>query len=456
MRPRIAVFGLLMILLGAAVVAIAQPPLPSGTLPSVPAQPPLAPPASSPPLVAVPAAVTGKQPEVTSFQVSAGESVLSRFENLASFPTQTQTAVRSVLLAANWLTRMNQSNGRFIYGFNPALRQPLSRDHDLHQARAALAMAQLSKFSGDEKQSAIASQAILTLLASTRLDASDAACRVPVHSSLVCNRVGFAATLALAIYSLPGADAKLLTQAEQLTEFLHKQCRSDGSVHYTDGTIDNSIEADPAGVNEFPGLALHAIAASNRYRQMPWKQESVQAGLAYYQAILENRPNPLLAASLTPAAADLYLQSRIAAMAAKVFELNDMVCRFQIPGNDARLPQCMGGFRTVVNGQQTDVPSGPETGIFLQSLSLARQVARLAGDLDRHAKFRGASLDALHYLSELQFVETNTRHYENSFRANMLIGSFHLSPTDGTIRIDATATAISGILQLLSVAVERD
>ena len=76
-------------------------------------------------------------------------------------------------------------------------------------------------------------------MAATKIDPADANCRVPVHSSLTCNRVGFAATVALAIYELPAADAKLIAEAEKLCEFLHKQCKPDGSVHYTDSASDD-------------------------------------------------------------------------------------------------------------------------------------------------------------------------------------------------------------------------
>ena len=67
----------------------------------------------------------------------------------------------------------------------PARLQPVTAatdpgDHDLTQARAALALAQCAKFSGDEKQAAMASQAILTLLAATKIDPADPNCRIPI------------------------------------------------------------------------------------------------------------------------------------------------------------------------------------------------------------------------------------------------------------------------------------
>ena len=141
------------------------------------------------------------------------------------------------------MTRMNQASGRFMYGYNPALRQPILGDSDVKQARAALALAQAARFCGDEKQAAIASQAILTLLAATKIDPTDPNCRVPIQASAFCNRVGFAAVLALAIYELPSADTKLVVEAERLCGFLRKQCRPDGSIHYTDSPTDDPVQA---------------------------------------------------------------------------------------------------------------------------------------------------------------------------------------------------------------------
>jgi hypothetical protein len=386
---------------------------------------------------------------------AAAETPLNRFDPLTAFPAQTQNAVRSVLLGADWMTKQNQPQGRFLFGYNPALREPLMGDHDLKQARGALALAQAAKFSGDEKAGTIASQAILTLLASSRIDPTDKNCRVPVHSSLICNRVGFAAILALAIYELPSADAKLIDEAERLCVFLQKQCKPDGSVHYTDGSTDVPTQIDLEGVNEYPGAALHAIMASNRVKPAAWKTEAAKKGMEYYRSVFRAKPNPLLAATMTPACAELYLQTKLAEAATTVFEMNDWVCGLQIPGNDPRTPQWAGGFRAVHDGRQTERAPGPETGLIVQSLSYACELTRQTPDLERYARYKVAAVDATQFLTGLQYLEVNTRHFETTFRVNMLIGGFHLSPTDGNLRIDATATAVSGLIRFLGSGAEK-
>ncbi len=447
MRQRFLLMGLFFITTGLAVVAVAQSPV---------AVPTITPPA---PVNSAPAALPkadGNPPRLlgTNSAKAPQTTPLMAFERLSAFPQQTQDAVRAVLLGAKWMTRMNQVQGRFLFGYNPSLRQSLGGDHDLKQAQAAFALAKAAKFSGDEEQVVVASQAILAMLAATRIEPSDPTCRVPVHSPLVCNRVGFAATVALAIYELPGADPKLVDEAERLCEFLHKQCRSDGSVDYVGGGAD-ATKVDPAGVNEHPAVALHAILAGNRVRPAAWKIEVAKKGLEHYRGIFRAKPHPAMVGSLTPAAVELALQTKASEASAIVFEMNDWLCNLQIPGNDPRNPQWAGGFRPVVDGQQTDSPPGPETGVYVQSLALACKLTRLTPDLDRYTRYKAATTDAVRFLTGLQYLDMNTGHFELTFRAQMLMGGFHLSPVDGNLRIDATALAVSGLVEFLGSGAEK-
>jgi hypothetical protein len=358
-----------------------------------------------------------------------------------------------VLLGATWMTKMHQPHGRFVFGYVPALRQPLAGDHELKQAQGALAMAQAAKFAGDDKQAAIASQTVLALLASTRPAPNDPTCRVPVAASFVCNRIGSAATLALAIYELPKPDERLIDEAERLCEFVRRHVLADGSVHYTDGPNDVPTQIDPAGVNEYPGYALQALAASNRVRPAEWKKDAVKRGIAYYRNVFRAKPHPTLAATVTPAAAELYAQTKLSELAAAVFEMNDWLCKLQITTTDPRTPQWSGGFRAP--GQTGTDPLGTgDTALIVESLACAHKLARLAGDRICEDRYRPAVTDAAQFLCALQFLESNTRHFENSFRTSTLIGAFHLSPSDGNLRIDATACAISALIRYLSCGAE--
>lgn len=372
------------------------------------------------------------------------EAPLAGFEPLAAFPPTTQSAVRSVLLGSNWLARMNQPQGRFRYGYRPALRRPMDGDDDLAQAQAALALARAARFAGDERTAAVAGHAVLALLTATKPDPADPAVRVPVHPSPLCNKVGFASLLALAIYELPGADPKLVAEADRLCGFLKSRLRPDGSVQYTDGT-DEPTTTDPDGVTSYPGYALQAVAASHRVRPDGWKAAAVGKGVTYYRAYFKSRPQPLLAATVLPAAADVK-------SAEAVFELADALVGMQHAAAATRNPLWVGGFGRA-GGQ---APTTADAGVCLQGLAAAYPLARAAADAPRAARYQQAIQDAAGFVGGVQYLETNTRHFEDTFRANALIGGFHLSPADGDLRIDAAAAGLSGLVRFLTSGAERN
>src|SRR5713226_5703185 len=140
---------------------------------------------------------------------------------------------------ADWLARANRSDGRFVYGYLPALKTNLEGDHYLRQAGAAVALAREARFTGNERHAAVARQAILTLLLETSVDAQDNRLRHTTLPSTVVNRLASAGLLVLAINELPSPGEDLLQQSEQLCAFISRQQRADGSLSY--------LDVDPAG-----------------------------------------------------------------------------------------------------------------------------------------------------------------------------------------------------------------
>lgn len=404
------------LLLALAAVAAAQPPTPPQPLPTGPAPAPVV------------------------------EAPISKYDPLTLYPMPTQQAVRSVATGANWLVRMNQAQGRFLHGYRPSVRQAMEGGDELRQAFGALALAQAAKFTGDDRTAAVAGQSILTLLASTRLDPADPTCRIPTSTG--CNRVGFAAVLSLAVYALPGADDRLLAEADRLCHFLRKQCRTDGSIQYADGP-------DPAGANEHPGYALTAIVANYMARPDPAKADVAAKAMAFYRTAFRTAPHPMLAATLLPAFAEIRLQINHAEAGTAALELADWLCGVQYPTAFPRNPTWSGGFRGVVNGQPADTEPSCDSAACLAALGWAYQVTARNADLPRAERYRQAAQDAALFVTALQYDEPNTRHFENTFRANVLIGGFHLSPSDGDLRVDAAGRCVSGLLRYLASGADR-
>ena len=368
---------------------------------------------------------------------------IARFQDLKSFPPETVAAVYSMRAGADWLWRMNQPNGRFFPGVIPALKIATPDDPDFRQACAALALARAAKFTGDERFATRAAQAVLVLLTLTKPDPQDATCRVPTAPSDKCNRVGFAAPVALAAYELP--DAKMHAEAECLCNFLRKQLRADGSVHYADADTDVPTKLDPDGVNVYPGLALEAIAVSHRAKPEAWKKDAVAKAAAYYRTWFQSSPTPAMAGTMLPAFAAGAGEAKDDPVKSAAFEMADWLCEKQYTPATAAHRGWIGGFSKTGTGE----PAW-DSATCAGGLAAAVKLTRAAGDVTRYATYRRATVDALTFARGLQFTDDSADHFEKGFRTKFLLGGVHLSPTDGTARIDATAAAVAANLAYLS------
>ncbi len=319
-------------------------------------------------------------------------------------------------------------------------------DTDLRQAYGALALAQAAKFTGDDRAAAVARQAVLALLASAPLDPADPNTRVPAPTLASGNRVGFAAVLALAICDIPDADAQLLAEAERLRGFLRKACRADGSVEYAGRDRPRGGERIPrAGAGrdhdqpQGPARAVEARSGVEGPHLLPRRLPQGSAPAARGHTHTGPRRFP----------------TRRPKVAGTVFELNDWLCGQQYAAAFPRNPTWAGGFRGVANGQPADTEPTCDSAACLASLGWAYAVTAPNADVARAERYRQAVQDAALFVTALQYDEPNTRHFENTFRANVVIGGFHLSPSDGDLRVDAAGRCVSGLLRYLGCGADR-
>ena len=441
MRARLSIVSLTgILLLGSGIVAaLGQPPapLPPSVTPTVPAF--------------LPPSVTGRPGgAITPVAATKAAVPIERFEkNLRAFPPETVACLHSTRAAAAWLTRRNQSDGRFLGGLNPGLARPLEGLDDLNQAYACWGVCRAAKFTGDEKLGACASQAVLALLTLTKADPNDANCRVPIAESARCNRVGLASILLLCIHDLPSPDAKLVAEGEKLAAFLKKQLRTDGSVQYADGA-EPATKTDPDGVNTYPGLCFQALLASDRAKPEQWKRDALIAGMKHYREWFKAHPSPMLAGSMLPAACEQYLRTKTAGVADFACEMADHLCACQHLAGEARELRTVGGFR--IPGQ---TEPGSSCAAFAEALACATTLAAQVPDATRHAKYRTACIAALGFARGLQFTEESTLHFEKSFRAEFLLGGVCTSHTNGNIRADQTAMLACAQIRFLESGAEK-
>lgn len=414
-------------LLGLAGLVSAQIPTP---------MPPTAPQTLPPSITGQPGNGTNVRPTGAAVPQQPAAAPIMRFaENLTNFPPETVQSVYGLRAGADWLFRMNQANGRFFYGLNPAIPRALDGDHDIRQGLACVALAEAARFTRDNRFTARATQSALALLAQVKQD--------PITATDKANRCGLQATVALALYALPEADPKLIDEGEKLVQALRSRIDKSGLLRIT----DDGVKPDAEMAAHVPGLVLQAIAQSHQLRPESGKEETILLAGQVYRNALKQQPNTLVAASLLPALCEIAQTKKDPGLVAMIFELADSVADLQFGRADTPPVGWFGGFKVAPNSLAE--PSA-DSGTMLQGLAAALKLTRQVPDLNRYTRYRGAIVEGLNFCRNLQYSEENTGHFEKAYRQQMLLGGVRTSPTEGTLRIDATAQVVLAYLQFLN------
>jgi hypothetical protein len=91
----------------------------------------------------------------------------------SKMPETAQPIFFSAHRAMEWLKRTLKRDGRFVFGFQPALCVQLDGDNFSSQAGATFALARAARYFRDEPGTVKARQALLTLKMETMLDPED-------------------------------------------------------------------------------------------------------------------------------------------------------------------------------------------------------------------------------------------------------------------------------------------
>lgn len=345
---------------------------------------------------------------------------------------------------AQWLAHMNEDNGRFIHGVLPALDRALDGDDYLHQLEATVALARAARFLNNKSYAATATQAVLRFLDDTITDSADGKLRCG-GPAVDADHVAAAGLLVSAINELPMPQDDILDKAEQLCRFIASRQQENGALRCGNGNLTDNEAVDNGCSCSGPGQALCGLMAGQRRRPAQWKLDVVHKALGYYHARWRLHRNAELAASQTPAYAEAFMATRSKDYADAVFDMNDWLCTLQHSQLDPRHQQWWGGFKCSID--EADAPTVHGC-YYAQSLAAACRVARQLGDAQHYDRQYRPALELWgSYVARLQYVEANTQHFDPTYRRRRLLGGFHASTEDGTLRIDFTAQAVCALIE---------
>jgi hypothetical protein len=314
-----------------------------------------------------------------------------------------------------------------------------------------VALARAARYLNNKDFAAIATQAVLRFLDDTVVDSERGQrCAGPTVNA---DHLAAAGLLVSAINELPLPQADVLDKSEQLCRFIVSCQEKSGGLRCGNGTANSKGEFDYGVDGCAAGQALCGLMASQRHRPDESKTKVVHNALGFYYAWWKGHRNAELAASQSPAYAEAFLISKSQDFADAVFDMNDWLCSLQYSQLDPRHQEWWGGFRA--SSDDAGVPH-VHGSAYAVALAAGCRVARQVGDAQRFDKQYRPALELWRtYVARLQYLEANTQHFDPAYRRKHLLGGFHASTEDGTLRIDFTAQAVGALLQYLDGVVAR-
>jgi hypothetical protein len=394
----------------------------------------------------VPVSGTAKAERVAPTLKASG---LDRYRDLNKLPASTQSIVVAYQRSGSFLLRWNQSHGRFLPGWIPSLNAPLESDSILAQTIAAWSLSEMARFTQDETSQIKAQQTILSLLSATQFDKVTQQ-RMPVQHSVISNRVASAAYLMLAIYALPAPDQTRLAQAEELAQFIRSRLKTDGSIQLNDAANEDSVDQP-----QYSGVAMYAMAVSQRQRPAEWKSQALGKILNIERGKFREDPHPGRAAWLIATTAELFRQSKEPAFAQVCFEMCENLLKQQYDQLDPRHLDWRGGYPSATEGKTLISRPSIDSAVAGWAVSQACQVMRLVSnpDLNRYEGLRRSVRSTNQFLLTLQCSEDRLMHFVPTVRES-LMGGFFGSGQDGNLRIESAAWGLLSLQGYLESGID--
>lgn len=342
------------------------------------------------------------------------------------------TAVRG----ADWLQRANQPDGRFVPGFHPSLGIKAEGEAFLSQVEATAALLRAARILGDERALALGKQALLRVLQETTADQTQQV-RFTAAPEAMVNRVAACGSLLAAIHELPQPGEDLAAQSRQLSLYLQRQIRSDGTFNFA--TDDQAVARHLIRTSTGPALLGLVRAEKNTPAAAAVRRVCLVHAAHWRQ---EKHPAPV--AALSSACAEAFLASGEPALAQVVFEINDWLLSLQYP-SDGQRSAWSGGFTGWHEGRAASLPPDAGTAALARSLVEACRVARHTGDVARLERYRAALEAALRFVASLQYTEARVQHFADWYRP-WIVGGFHHGMHDGDLRLADNHEAVVAFL----------
>jgi hypothetical protein len=341
---------------------------------------------------------------------------------------------------AGWLVRNTAPDGRLPYKYWPSRGEYSTADNTIRQFMATVCLGRVAAVWG-EPEAADAARRNLAHNLGRFLEVRDGIGMIGFDGSA---KLGAAALAALAIIEQEGFDGPHAGALEALIRGVDALWEADGSFrtfHYPASRNDNQ--------NFYPGEALLFLATLWRVTGDEGLHARIMASFRHYRAWHRAQRNPAFVPWHTQAYAKLHRARPDPELLAFIFEMNDWLLPMQQTAEAAGHPDLAGRFYDPRHPEYGP-PHASSTGVYLEGLAEALDLALAEGDGGRARAYAAAIAAGARNLRQLQFKDEADMVYVS--RRERVAGAVRTNPYDNTIRIDNVQHGLMALLKLVGSA----
>ncbi len=347
-----------------------------------------------------------------------------------------QSVLRCAQAMTRWLAFQVNESGAAQYKYWPSQGSYASTNNAIRQWMATVCLGRAAMAFGSDQLAAIAAKNLAYNI-STTLKREGELGYIWMNGSA---KLGAAALAALAIFESPQRK-RFLSEEYALYALIQSLGNADGSFdtfYIPRERKDNQ--------NFYSGEALLFLAARYRISRNPDELTRIMAAFRYYRVWhLDNR-NPAFIPWHTQAYYLVWQVTRDEHLKEFIFEMNDWLLSMQ-QWESAEFPDMQGRFYDPAR-TYFGPPHASSTGVYLEGLIDAFELAKECGDHARAENYRTVIVRGIRSLMQLQFKDEIDCFYIK--HVDRVLGGLRTTVYDNSIRIDNVQHGLMALLKIHS------
>jgi hypothetical protein len=386
------------------------------------------------------------QPQITAITMHRGNRVIP-LEKLSG-----QVLADLTLGMGQWLMRQVQMDGRMVYKYFPSQGKESSANNLIRQFMATLSLIRYARFTNQEAHWVLARHNLdYNLKQFYRTEETSAGETLGFVEYGGKVKLGAIALAALAIldYSTPGNPQEEALVLPEYRPIFDGLCRTIDHLWQPDGSFRTFYKPGDRNDNQnfYPGEALLFWATLYQHNQDAQLLERCYTSFNYYRDWHRQHRNPAFIPWHTQVYTLLYQATGDRQFLEFIFEMNDWLLPMQ-QWDGARYPDVQGRFYHPEHPEYGP-PHASATGVYLEGLADAYQLAVQTGDSHRASQYRQVIWRGLRSIRQLQFRDEIDLFYIS--KPERVHGGIRTTVYDNVIRVDNVQHCLLAALKLLQL-----